>query len=208
MNSSKFFPEEKLGLQFRDKYLDGFEGKTVGMLSRFDLIKGHVDFLHLSALLSESFPEVRFVIVGNHSKKNLKVLSQLLKKLGISKNISIINEIEDPIFALNGIDVLVSTSKSEGFPNVVLEAIACDTPVVATDVGDTKQIMGGFCPVFKLGDLQGMSNAIVERLDSNFSTDPELRSYATNQFSVEKLVSNTDVLLKALSKNFPKENLI
>jgi len=198
VDSSKFFPQEELGLQFRDKYLGGFGGKVVGMVARFDLIKGHVDFLHLSALLSENFPETLYVIVGNHSDKNKDMLIDLSNKLGITRNIFIIDEVEDPFSVLNGIDVLVSTSKSEGFPNILLEAMACGTPVVATDVGDTKQIVGELCPVFQVGELQEMSNAIEEIFNKNFPSESELSSYAINQFSLKKLVVETDILLKQL----------
>lgn len=198
VDSSRFFPEEKLGLQFRDENLDGFHGKVVGMLSRFDLLKGHEDFLHLAALLSENFPSARYVIVGSHSNKNKEMLLNLSNKLGITKSVVILDDVENPVAVLNGIDVLVSTSRSEGFPNVILEAMACGTPVVATDVGDTKQITGELCPVFQVGELQEMSNAIEEIFNRNFPSESELSSYAINQFSVKKLVVETDILLKEL----------
>ncbi len=198
VDSSKFFPEEKLGLQFRDENLDGFQGKVVGMLSRFDLLKGHEDFLHLAASLSENFPSARYVIVGSHSNKNKQMLIDLSNKLGITKSVVILDDVESSVSVLNAVDVLVSTSKSEGFPNVILEAMACGTPVVATDVGDTKQITGELCPVFQVGDLQGMSNAIAEAFEKDLASESELRSRAIDEFSVKKLVANTDILLKQL----------
>jgi len=43
---------------------------------------------------------------------------------------------------LNAVDVLVLTSFSEGSPNVIKEAMACNCPIVATDVGDVREIIG------------------------------------------------------------------
>lgn len=58
---------------------------------------------------------------------------------------------------LNAADVLVSTSFNEGSPNVVKEAMACNTPIVSTDVGDVREIIektdGCYLSRFESGDL-------------------------------------------------------
>ena len=43
---------------------------------------------------------------------------------------------------MNGLDIHILTSKSEAFPNVVVEAMACKTPCIATNVGDCSSIIG------------------------------------------------------------------
>ena len=58
-------------------------------------------------------------------------------------------------------DVLVSTSRfGEGFPNAVVEAMSCGLPVVATDVGDVRSIIGDTGMVISVGDEQGLVDAI------------------------------------------------
>lgn len=50
---------------------------------------------------------------------------------------------EDMPFYLCAADVLISTSKWEGSPNIIKEAMACNIPIVSTDVGDVKRLLDG-----------------------------------------------------------------
>jgi len=49
---------------------------------------------------------------------------------------------EEVVYYINAADVLVLTSYAEGSPNVIKEAMACNVPIVATDVGDVREIIG------------------------------------------------------------------
>jgi glycosyltransferase involved in cell wall biosynthesis len=68
----------------------------------------------------------------------MKKLQRLAEKLGIADHVQFLGQLPQDQVALwmNAADCLVLPSKSEGTPNVVLEALACGTPVVATPVGE------------------------------------------------------------------------
>lgn len=74
---------------------------------------------------------VRTIILG--SGPELKALRQLSKELGVVANIDFPGYVENPFSFMAHADAFVMTSVSEGFPSVLLEAMACEVPVVYTD---------------------------------------------------------------------------
>lgn len=78
--------------------------------------------------------------------KNYPLAQQAFSMLSIDscklKSLSNIKHKEIPVY-LNACDVLLLTSKSEGSPNIIKEAMACGTPIVCTDVGDVRWLLSG-----------------------------------------------------------------
>jgi glycosyltransferase involved in cell wall biosynthesis len=87
-----------------------------------------------------------FISVPNRKEKNLGLARNAVKELN-DDNVELmhvhgVSNSEIPYY-LNAADILLLTSKWEGSVNVVKEAMACNCPVVSTDVGDVRWIMGG-----------------------------------------------------------------
>jgi glycosyltransferase involved in cell wall biosynthesis len=87
-----------------------------------------------------------FISVPNRKEKNLNLASQAVKELN-DDNVELmhvhdVSNSEVPYY-LNAADALLLTSKWEGSVNVVKEAMACNCPIVSTDVGDVRWIIGG-----------------------------------------------------------------
>ena len=77
--------------------------------------------------------------------KNIKLVKKALSVLdddNICLNIVSGKTFEELPYYYNGADMLILTSLSEGSPNVIKEAMACNCPIVATDVGDVKEVIG------------------------------------------------------------------
>jgi glycosyltransferase involved in cell wall biosynthesis len=76
-------------------------------------------------------------------------------------SVRVIGETQNVLPLISAADVLVLSSRSEGCPSVVLEALACDRPVVSTDVGDVREIIGAAGQVVEVGDGAALGTALL-----------------------------------------------
>jgi glycosyltransferase involved in cell wall biosynthesis len=111
-------------------------------------------------------PEYRLAIIGDGPLRNQ--LKRLAESLGIQNDVDFLSRMthEEVAKTLNESSIFVMSSVSEGFPKALLEAVACGTPVVATDVGSCREIIDGVGFVVKPRDLREFAEA-VNRLIEN-----------------------------------------
>ena len=80
-------------------------------------------------------------MAGKDINSSNKELNKLAIDLKITNKVFFLNEQKNLLEFYNGIDLLILTSLSESFPNVVAEAMLCSTPVLSSDVGCSKKII-------------------------------------------------------------------
>jgi glycosyltransferase involved in cell wall biosynthesis len=137
----------------------------VGIVGRLEPAKGQEVFLSAaSQVRSSKHVNIRLVIAGRGSLGERRRLMALASALHIADSVHWLDVTVRPQELYNALDVLVSASYAEGFPNVIAEAMACGTPCVATDVGDTWRIVDGFGIVVAPGDYHAMAAGIVQIL--------------------------------------------
>jgi len=88
-----------------------------------------------------ALPDAQLVLVGDGTER--RRLETLAAQLGVERRFRLLAPMpQERLSALyNAADVLVLASSREGWPNVLLESMACGTPVVATDVGGVREIV-------------------------------------------------------------------
>jgi glycosyltransferase involved in cell wall biosynthesis len=113
-----------------------------GNVARYDPIKDHKTLLQALSIIHSRRKPFVCVLVG--SKMNIKniELKEMIKKFDLDNNIKLLGTKRNITEIMNGLDVHILTSISEAFPNVVVEAMACKTPCISTNVGDCSSIMG------------------------------------------------------------------
>lgn len=99
---------------------------------RFDLL------IDTFATLRTTFPQAHLVIVGDGSLR--ETLAAQLRRLGLEAHVTMTGHRSDIARVHDAFDLFVQASDYEGTPNSVLEAMALETPIVATDVGGTRDL--------------------------------------------------------------------
>ena len=141
----------------------------IGNVARYDLLKDHMNLLKALSIARSKKKIFYCILVGSNINKNKKLINQIIK-LKLNKHIKLIGSQMNISKVMNGIDIHVLSSLSEGFPNVVAEAMACGTPCVSTDVGDARFIVGNTGWIVSPSNPNKLANAIEKAL-SELSTN-------------------------------------
>ncbi len=139
---------------------------AIGVVANLYPVKDHRTLIRAAARLATRWPAVRYVLVGEGSER--KTLVQLASELGIADKVLMPGRIP-PQSGIAGIfDIAVLTSREEGFPNWVVEAMAAARAVVATNVGGVPDaIVDGETGILvEAGDDERLADAL-ERLLGN-----------------------------------------
>ena len=144
--------------------------------------------------LIKAFAKVRqkinskLIILGEG--KDRKKLEKLIQNLNLEKDVSLPGFVDNPYAYMARSDVFVLSSRWEGLPTVLVEAMACGAPVVSTNCksGPAEILENGkYGKLVPVGDVDALAEAIWKTLKNPLSSDI-LRERAKN-FSVEKAVS-------------------
>lgn len=112
-----------------------------GLVGRLTEQKGIPDALQAFAQLRSQLPHALLVIVGSGYGAKPQVLQAQATALGLDQSVFWLGARADVINIIASFDVLVSSSLWEGLPTVILEAMALGTPVVATDIPGTRDLI-------------------------------------------------------------------
>jgi teichuronic acid biosynthesis glycosyltransferase TuaC len=170
-----FHPDGRDGARRR---LD-FRRRTIGSVGWLIERKGHH---HVIAALTK-LPDTDLVIVGEGPERSR--LERLAASLGVSDRVRFMGSLDQRRLAevYRALDALVLASSREGWANVLLESMACGTPVVASSVWGTPEVVTAPAAGVLMAtlDADGVANGIV-RLFASLPSRKATRTYA-EQFS-------------------------
>lgn len=116
---------------------------VIGMIARYHPMKNYALFLEAAHLLTQHQKNVHFILAGREVTADNPALEPLLQRFPDKTHLHLLGERKDIYCLLNAMDIFsLTSSRGEGFPNAIGEAMACGIPCIATDVGDIPLIIG------------------------------------------------------------------
>lgn len=207
VNVQRFRPlPEDAGLR-RSLNLPG-DAFVVGIVARLNVEKNHEMFLRVAARIRNSVSNAQFLIVGEGPRE--AILKSLCTELDLDDCVHFLGARDDIPELLSLMDLFLLTSHTEANPVSVLEALAAETPVIATRVGSVAETV-----------LDGVNGYIVDRDDIDMMVhhaigiqgSPSLaerlgqagREHVVSDWSLESMVSGYESLLEELHTRLSTE---
>jgi glycosyltransferase involved in cell wall biosynthesis len=176
----------------------------VGMVARLHRMKDHGCFFEAAAIIAKMESEVKFILVGEGLNWDNKELVADIDKFKL-RNFTILLDLRRDIEnVMSGLECLVLTSTSEGFPNVIGEAMASGVPCVSTDAGDARTIIGDTGYVVSVGDSAGVASGIlgvkanVEKYGDELAM--RCRKRIAESYDIKKIVGSYADFYKGLNE--------
>jgi glycosyltransferase involved in cell wall biosynthesis len=189
----------------------------IGMVGRLTEIKNHAMFLRAAARVKElkrnagDQPRMRFVVIGDGSLR--ETLEEQARELRLGDDVVFLGTREDPEFFYPALDVVALTSHNEGTPLTLIEAMACELPVIATAVGGVVDLLGvslvegdGYTVCERglsaeSGNVEGFAAALI-RLAEDDGLRKQLgargREFVVSNYAKERLIDDISNLYEQL----------
>lgn len=182
INTSKFSPiSEKEKSKLRQEY--GYSENDFVLIypAELNANKNQSMIIETISLLKEEIPNVRLLLPGSPTLK--KEYEELIERLNIQDRVEILGFRADIKKLIQLSDISISTSKREGLPVNIIEAMGCGKPVIATNIRGHNELVengkGGY--LVELEDAKGFAKAIL-----SIYNNPTLRE-RMGMFNIENV---------------------
>jgi glycosyltransferase involved in cell wall biosynthesis len=203
-----FRPQPVAGLERRRERGVPDNAALIGVVGRIDPVKGHASVIEAVGLLRSLGVDAYLWFVGSGSPALERALRQQALELGVGR-IDWLGVRSDMPVVYSALDLLVSASLSEGFPNVVAEAAACGTPCVVTDVGDSATIVQDPRRVVPPAEPPALAQAMHVALRDETRGSEIWRGRITERYSRDAILRATlsalDEVLRTSAPRIPQQ---
>lgn len=150
--------------------------KIILSVGRLTEGKGHHDLIRMMPALLKFHDTELYIVGGVNPEDDFgSTLKSLRQDLGLINVVHFIEKLDHRMLPrwYNAADIFCLATKREGCPNVILEALACGTPAVVTDVGATKVLIkdaeNGF--LIPPGEINSLGNIVINSLNTDWNRE-------------------------------------
>ena len=184
----------------------GENTKVVGMVARWDPQKDHKTMVEGFSLVCDERLDVELWLAGGYGMdESNRELLELIESSGVTSRIRLFGAIEDIVSFYSGIDIFALLSNGEGMPNVMLEAVSCELPCVASSVGDIPNVVGEYCQLLKHNNDLKLRQALIKLIELDKGETVKLtrlvRQHLIDNYSIESVSKRYTDLYRDLSKS-------
>jgi glycosyltransferase involved in cell wall biosynthesis len=137
--SSKYVPDSSRRDYLRHELCLPENAVLIGNVGRLSPEKGQRDFIAAAGILAASRNDLYFVLAGDGPDRTL--LERQAEQTGLEERVFFLGNVLEMSPVYDGLDIVALTSHTEGFPNVVMESMCMEKPVLATRVGGTGDLV-------------------------------------------------------------------
>ena len=170
----------------------GEDEPVIGIVARFHPMKDHANFFESARILATSIPSLRVLVVGDGTRAG--IVDEAIAKAGLCGRTVCLGSVKSIEEIYPALDLLVlSSAWGEAWPNVLGEAMACGVTCVATDVGESRQIVGQTGVIVPVCEPELLAGACRQMLSLDPAIQRELSRNARERieryFSIEFIFS-------------------
>ncbi len=171
----------------------------VGIVGRLVPIKNHDLFLKAAQLVVRQIPDAYFAVVGDGERRT--ELVGLARSLDIADRVRFTGWIIDILPVYSTLDALALTSRNEGLPVSLIEALAAGVPVVSTAVGGVADLLDGgrLGAIVPLDDAEALARALIAALtDPACQVTDTVRAEIAERYGIRRSVDRVGTLYRRL----------
>ena len=181
---------------------NSFDKIVIGAVGRIDYAKDYINLVESFAQVYKLHNNIELRIVGSvRNEAYLVEIKNIIRMSGLENVVVFLPETDNIGEFYSNIDIFVSSSFTEGFSNVVAEAMLHQLPCVVTDAGDSKILIADAGIVVERRNHSELARAMQELIvdeDLRKELSKKAKKRIIDQFSVEKMVENTLSYIKEL----------
>lgn len=202
VDPQQFQPDSAAGARLRAELGVSPSTALIGMPARWHIDKDHAVLCAAARGVLEACPDTCFVLCGEGISADNHHLAQMIAATGHAADFRLLGFRDDMVALLAALDIGVLSSRTEAFPNVIVETMACAVPFVATDVGDVAAIIGDAGRVVPPRDAAALAGALLELLRAPAAQRAlwaqDARQRAVAQFSLATTVARYEAVYRAV----------